>query len=190
MSPKLVAAAPEGLAVGREGGERGRAAAGQRSIAATAQANGAQRTRKDDRLEFVLVNRDRHGVTMSGSSQDAERLKRQYGDERVLWFRHDGKAYVVKDAAALDEAEQINRPVADIGAKQGEIGAKQGAIGAKQGAVGARQGEIGARQGAIGAKQGHDRRAASGARRATAGQARATRSSARSTPSTSGWRRR
>jgi bla regulator protein BlaR1 len=108
-----------------------------------------------DRLEFVLVNRDRHGVTMSGSSQDADRLKRLYGDERVLWFRYDGKEYVVKDTAAIDEAEQINRPVAAIGAKQGEIGAKQGAVGAKQGAVGAKQGEIGARQGAIGAKQGH-----------------------------------
>jgi bla regulator protein BlaR1 len=109
---------------------------------------------KDERLEFVLVNRDRHGVTMSGSWQDAERLKRAYSDERVLWFRHDGKEYIVKDGAALDEAEQINRPVAEIGAKQGEVGAKQGAIGARQGAVGARQGEIGARQGAIGAKQG------------------------------------
>jgi beta-lactamase regulating signal transducer with metallopeptidase domain len=108
-----------------------------------------------DRLEFVLVNRDRHGVTMSGSWQEAKRLKRLYGDERVLWFRYDGKEYVVKDAAAIDEAEQINRPVAAIGAKQGEIGAKQGAVGAKQGAVGAKQGEIGARQGAIGAKQGH-----------------------------------
>jgi bla regulator protein blaR1 len=108
-----------------------------------------------DRLEFVLVNRDRHGVTMSGSWQEAERLKRLHGEQRVLWFRYDGKEFVVKDAAALDEAEQINRPVAVIGAKQGEIGAKQGAVGAKQGAVGAKQGEIGARQGAIGAKQGH-----------------------------------
>ena len=40
--------------------------------------------RKGDRLEYVLVNRDRQGVTMSGSSQDAERLKRKYGDERLL----------------------------------------------------------------------------------------------------------
>src|SRR4030095_13841750 len=108
-----------------------------------------------DRLEFVLVNRDRHGVTITGSWQGAERLQRLCGDERVLWFRYDGKEYVVKDVAALDEAEQINRPVAVIGAKQGEIGAKQGAVGAKQGAVGAKQGEIGARQGAIGAKLGH-----------------------------------
>ena len=109
---------------------------------------------KGDRLEYVLVNRDRQGVTMSGSSQDAERLKRKYGDERLLWFRHNGETYVVRDAAALDEAEQINRLVAIIGAKQGEVGAKQGAIGAKQGAIGAAQGAIGAKQGAIGAKQG------------------------------------
>jgi len=109
---------------------------------------------KGDRLEYVLVNRDRQGVTMSGSSQDAERLKRKYGDERLLWFRHNGQTYVVRDPAALDEAEQINRPLAIIGAKQGEVGAKQGAVGAKQGAVGAKQGMIGAKQGAIGAKQG------------------------------------
>lgn len=106
------------------------------------------------RLEYVLVNRDRHGVTMSGSWEDAQRIKQQYGGERVLWFRRDGKSYLVKDQAVIDEAEQINRPVAEIGAKQGEVGAKQGAIGAKQGAVGARQGEVGAKQGAIGAKQG------------------------------------
>ena len=106
------------------------------------------------KLEYVLVNRDRRGVTMSGEWQDADRLKRKYGDERLLWFRHNGQTYVVRDSAALDEAEQINRPVAIIGAKQGEVGAKQGAVGAKQGAVGAKQGMIGAKQGAIGAKQG------------------------------------
>ena len=81
-------------------------------VAATTQAKEPAHKANDERLEFVLVNRDRHGVTMSGSWQDAERLKRQYRDERVLWFRHDGKAYVVKDAGALDEAERINRPVA------------------------------------------------------------------------------
>jgi bla regulator protein blaR1 len=122
---------------------------------AAVQEKSSAHANKDDRLEFILVNRDRHGVTMSGSSQNVERLKRKYGENRVLWFRYSGKDYVVQDAAALDEAEQINRPVAIIGAKQGEVGAKQGAVGAKQGAVGAKQGAIGAKQGAIGAKQGH-----------------------------------
>jgi hypothetical protein len=125
------------------------------SPAAPAQDKESEYQKKEKgRLEYVLVNRDRHGVTMSGSWKDAQRIKQQYGDERVLWFRRDGKSYLVKDPAAIDEAEQINRPVAMIGAKQGEVGAKQGAIGAKQGAVGARQGEVGARQGAIGARQG------------------------------------
>jgi bla regulator protein blaR1 len=123
--------------------------------AAAAQEKAASKKVGSDRVEFVLVNRDRRGVTMSGSWQDAERVKRKHGVDRFLWFRHDGKEYVVTDATALDEAEQVYRPVAVIGAKQGEVGAKQGAVGAKQGAVGARQGEIGAKQGAIGAKQGH-----------------------------------
>jgi len=133
----------------------GSAAAPVVSPAAPAQDKPSEYQKKEKgRLEYILVNRDRHGVTMSGSWKDAQRIKQQYGDERVLWFRRDGKSYLVKDPAAIDEAEQINRPVAVIGAKQGEVGAKQGAIGAKQGAVGARQGEVGARQGAIGARQG------------------------------------
>jgi len=133
-------------------------ASGNASVSAATRISDTQDVNPDQpkggRLEYVLVNRDHQGVTMSGSWMDAERLKRKYGDERLLWFRHSGETYVVRDAAALDEAEQINRPVAIIGAKQGEVGAKQGAIGAKQGAVGAIQGVIGAKQGAIGAKQG------------------------------------
>jgi hypothetical protein len=127
-----------------------------RTEASTASQPGTPEAQKSrPRLDYVLISNGDHGTTMSGSWSDGrnvERLRR--GNERLLWFRHNGKEFVVRDAAALDEAERINRPMAEIGAKQGAIGAQQGAIGAKQGEVGAKQGEIGARQGAIGAKQG------------------------------------
>ncbi len=110
---------------------------------------------KGERLEFVLITGDHDGMTMSGSSSDARRVKRlRKGNERLFWFRKNGKEFVVRDAAALDEVDGIIQPMREIGAKQGEVGAKQGAIGAKQGEVGAKQGNVGARQGAIGAKQG------------------------------------
>jgi bla regulator protein BlaR1 len=109
---------------------------------------------KGERFEFVLMTGD-HSVMMSGSSSDVRRVEQlRKGNERLLWFRHGGREFVVRDAVALDEAAGIIQPMRDIGAKQGEVGAKQGAIGAKQGEVGAKQGDVGARQGAIGAKQG------------------------------------
>jgi bla regulator protein BlaR1 len=129
-------------------------AANAKGSPAIAQSEKAARE-KGERFEFVLMTGDRDSVTMSGSSSDARRVMQlRQGNERLFWFRHDGKEFVVRDTAALDEADGIIQPMREIGAKQGEVGAKQGAIGAKQGEVGAKQGNVGARQGAIGAKQG------------------------------------
>ena len=110
------------------------------------------RSSKDD-LAFVLLLDDQHTI-MSGRVDDAKNAARQLAGARGLWFRRHGQEYVTTDPAAIREAEEIYRPVSEIGAQQGEIGAKQGAIGAQQGEVGAKQGAIGARQGQIGAKQG------------------------------------
>ena len=92
--------------------------------------------------------------TMSGSWSDLEKAKRLRGNskEDILWFRHDGKEYVVRDAGVLKQAEEIFRPQMELGAKQGELGARQGALGGKQGALGAKQGALGAKQGALGAQ--------------------------------------
>jgi bla regulator protein BlaR1 len=120
-------------------------------------------------LNYVLFLGEDHTI-MSGSADEAQvgRLRRL--NERALWFRQSGKEYLVRNPAALDEAERIIHPLTEIGGFQGEVGAKQGAIGAKQGAVGAKQGEIGQRQGAIGAQQGAigAEQAALGAKEATA----------------------
>jgi bla regulator protein BlaR1 len=130
------------------------------------------RDRDRDRLEYALMLSE-HSTIMSGSisSQDLDRLRGS--SPRFLWFRLAGRAYVVRDAAAIDRAEQATRVLREIGEAQGEVGARQGAIGAKQGDVGARQGEIGARQGAIGAKQAAlgAEQAALGAREAGASDA-------------------
>jgi beta-lactamase regulating signal transducer with metallopeptidase domain len=91
---------------------------------------------------------------MSGSMDDVRRAKDlQKGDEPLLYFRRNGKAYVVRDAALLKQAEEIFRPQAEMGARQGELGAQQGRLGAQQGALGAKQGELGAKQGELGSRQ-------------------------------------
>ena len=103
--------------------------------------------------EFVLILGENHTV-MNGSADDRKMAKIRRAGDHVLWFKYQGKEYLTTDPAALREAEEIYRPVSQVGEQQGEIGAKQGAIGAQQGQVGGAQGAVGAKQGAIGAEQG------------------------------------
>jgi beta-lactamase regulating signal transducer with metallopeptidase domain len=110
-------------------------------------------TRDRDRLEYALML-DEHHTMMSGRIDSRELDRLRGSSPRLLWFKVDGRPYVVRDDVAIGRAAAITRPMQEIGAAQGDVGARQGAIGAQQGEVGARQGAIGAKQGAIGARQG------------------------------------
>jgi bla regulator protein blaR1 len=110
--------------------------------------------RDGSELHFVLIAGD-DDHTVSGNMSDIERARRHRGPgEHILWFRHRGTEYVVRDAGVLRQAKAIWRPVSELGARQGELGAQQGKLGAKQGALGAQQGKLGAKQGALGARLG------------------------------------
>lgn len=112
-----------------------------------------ERPSKDD-LQFVFL-RDEHHTTMSGSTGDVQRARRlRKAGEPILWFRLEGKEYVVRDADVLNELERIWEPMARIGGEQGKVGEKQGAIGLRQGEIGEKQAQVGAEQGLIGARQG------------------------------------
>jgi bla regulator protein blaR1 len=109
---------------------------------------------RQEELQFVLFGEDGNS-TMSARSGDVERAARhRRPGEPLLWFRHDGREYVVRDPGVLREVEELWEPVGRIGGEQGRIGGRMGAIGAEQGRIGARHGEIGARQGQIGARMG------------------------------------
>jgi beta-lactamase regulating signal transducer with metallopeptidase domain len=113
-------------------------------------------------------------TSMSGSSSDLEEVKRLRGRDQgdLLWFKRDGKAYVVRDAATLQRVKEIWRPVGELGAQQGKLGAQQGKLGAEQGKLGAQQGGLGAQQGKLGAQQGvlGARQGALAARQARSGE--------------------
>jgi beta-lactamase regulating signal transducer with metallopeptidase domain len=105
-------------------------------------------------LTFVFFLDDDQS-TSSGSTADVERARRfRSGGGQLLWFRQDGREYIVRDPAVLREVQDIWRPVSELGAEQGKIGAQQGALGARQGDIGAKQGALGAEQGRLGARQG------------------------------------
>ena len=105
-------------------------------------------------LAYVLFMDD-SSMSTSGSTADVARAKslRKNG-ERLLWFRREGKEYVVRDAALMRQVEEVFKPVQEIGGQQGEIGERQGKIGERQGKIGAQQGAIGEKQGEIGERQG------------------------------------
>jgi len=95
-----------------------------------------------------VVVRDENSVSMSGSTHDLERARSLLRDlgPGYLWFRHDGKEYVVRDGEKLKE---IN----DLADRQSELGAEQGRLGRVQGDLGRQQGQLGREQGAMGREQ-------------------------------------
>jgi beta-lactamase regulating signal transducer with metallopeptidase domain len=103
--------------------------------------------------DYVLLYGDDGSATMSGSMDELKKVKRLQGDSKagILWFRHGGKEYVVRDAALLKQAGELFKAQGELGARQGSLGARQGELGGRQGALGAKQGALGAEQGALAA---------------------------------------
>jgi beta-lactamase regulating signal transducer with metallopeptidase domain len=108
----------------------------------------------NDNGDSWIVLKGENNTIMNGSTRDIEKVRRlRKNGEDIFWFRRDGKAYVVRDAATLAQVERIWEPIGELGAKQGELGAQQGALGGRQGALGAKQGVLGAKQGALAAER-------------------------------------
>ena len=101
--------------------------------------------------KWVLSVGDTNIVNID-SDTDVTELRHAYG-RQFFWFRHDGRAYVVRDAATIHDLMDLYRPQFELGREQGELGGRQGALGRKQGELGSRQGELGSEQGRLGAEQ-------------------------------------
>ena len=101
-----------------------------------------------DSLRYIFIHQGKDGSSsMNASMEDLERARSlRGGDEALLYVRHKGAAYVIRDAETLSRAEAIFRPQAIVGAKQGELGRKQGELGRRQGELGRKQGELGRQQ--------------------------------------------
>jgi bla regulator protein blaR1 len=120
-----------------------------------------ERKAREDGFTFVFFWNDDQS-TMSGSTTDIARARRfRSGGGQLLWFRKDGREYVVRDADVLREVQAIWEPVnrlgeeqGKLGTKQGELGTRQGEFGTKQGVLGTEQGRLGTRQGVLGTRQG------------------------------------
>jgi bla regulator protein blaR1 len=129
---------------------------------------GRQSTARD--LNFVFLQEDGQRTT-SGSPGDVERAERlQQNGEPLLWFRYDGREYVIRDRDVLQQARALWTRLSDSGlgiehmaamaqafnadalAEQGRLMAEQGAL-AHLGSIAAEQGMLGAHLGAMASEQ-------------------------------------
>lgn len=125
---------------------------------------------------ILMTAGERGSMMMHGSTSDLNRARElRNGTEPLLFILRDGKAYVVRDATLLRQAQAIFAPQRELGEKQAALGSRQAALGARQAELGQKQaelssrrvaarggsadyarqqGELGRQQGALGEQQG------------------------------------
>lgn len=98
----------------------------------------------DEGQRFVIVSGKSDSLTMSGTQEDAEQVeelrKKIQGD--FIWFRRDGKSYIIRDQATIDHAKAFWAPQEELGKKQEELGEQQEALGKQQEELGAKMEQI------------------------------------------------
>ncbi|ELQ07648.1 M56 family metallopeptidase [Xanthomonas translucens] len=106
----------------------------------------------DDQDAYVLVQ-DEHNL-MDASLDDLRDARRLAGDDgEILWFRHDGHRYVVRDPAALARFQALHAQTLDLADAQAELGDQQGDLGERQGDLGERMAELSAQMAESAARQ-------------------------------------
>jgi hypothetical protein len=83
-------------------------------------------------VETIIIRDGEHAYA------DGDATDYSFG-KRFASFELDGVRYVITDADALEEIEEVVEPQIELGKKQAALGAKQAKLGAEQAALGARQ---------------------------------------------------
>lgn len=97
---------------------------------------------RHDQTAYALVRKGEDGMTMSGSHDDRDNddieAARRGIDGDFLWFRRDGKAYVVRDAATLAQADAAWAKTRELSAQMQALSARMQPHQEKMQALGAR----------------------------------------------------
>ncbi|MFC5741460.1 M56 family metallopeptidase [Dyella tabacisoli] len=85
---------------------------------------------------------------ISGTNLDLDSVKRLHrtGDPMV-WFRRDGKAYVIHDATLVQRARDAYAPVNKLELEQSHLASEQSKLAAQESGLAMREGELARRQG-------------------------------------------
>lgn len=106
----------------------------------------------NDQDAYVLVQ-DGHNL-MDASLDDLREARRLAGnDGEILWLRHAGHRYVVRDPAALARFQALHAQTLDLADAQAELGDQQGDLGERQGDLGERMAELSSQMAESAARQ-------------------------------------
>jgi len=106
----------------------------------------------NDQDAYVLVQ-DGHNL-MDASLDDLREARRLAGnDGEILWLRHAGHRYVVRDPAALARFQELHAQTLELADAQAELGDQQGDLGERQGDLGEGMGELSAQMAESAARQ-------------------------------------
>ncbi|MDE3149660.1 MAG: hypothetical protein KGL37_09350, partial [Acidobacteriota bacterium] len=88
-----------------------------------------------------------HAGFSFSAGRDSDRAReiekaRKMTHGKFLWFRHDGKSYILDDPAIMAQIEAMNKPMEDLGKQMRELGAQQREIGKKQRALAKEQRDV------------------------------------------------
>lgn len=106
------------------------------------------RLKHDDDNAYALISKDRDGFRMSGSTDDIpeiERARRSLTNQDFIWFRRDGKAYVVSDADTMAKVRDAWRDSDRIGEQMEALGDQMEVHGNKMEALGAQMEQLSAK---------------------------------------------
>ncbi len=106
----------------------------------------------DSNESYVIVSGDNTWVQIRGADATdvsvgpegnpmGRDLRKKYGDH-FIWFRRNGKEYVITDRATVDRAMQVYKETIELGKMQEELSAKQEALGKQQEQLGELQSQI------------------------------------------------
>jgi len=96
----------------------------------------------DNGDSYAIIRGDgSHQMSFNGDihSSDIDKAQQQAGGKDFLWFKHEGKAYIVDDPATLARIEAMYKPMEELGRQQEELGKKQEALGKQQEEIGHQQ---------------------------------------------------
>jgi beta-lactamase regulating signal transducer with metallopeptidase domain len=90
---------------------------------------------------YISVSGDSESYGTDHPSEFVEFLQEKNPGD-FIWFRRDGKSYVIRDAATIERAKDFFAQVQELDKKQEELGKQQEALGEKQEALGKQQEEV------------------------------------------------
>jgi hypothetical protein len=96
---------------------------------------------------YALVREGDHGITMTGDSDDSLDVKqvRKHIKGDFLWFRDDGKSYVIQDPEVLAKARAAWAPMDKLGEQMDAYGRDMDRHGKAMDALGKEMGQSAAR---------------------------------------------